>query len=290
MSAMDDASLRRLYDDLLRLAPAASTHPTEDDWVRFGDGSLSAGELAQLADHVVTCRACADIYRVVADVRRAAPGLAADALPRHAVARRWWFGVAVAAAAVAAVASSVWFARTPSRDGGEPAAPPVAVAPAPQTPVPSPSTPPPSGIPAWASLGEPPVVRLPAALALTMRGSSGDRQAFLRDFGSAIAPYRQGRFADAVPPLLQVAAAHPDIPETWFYLGVSQLHAGRPELAVDALARGRASAEVGAEAEWLEAVALARSGRVIDADARLRAVCAGGGPFGARACEARGTR
>lgn len=286
MTTLDDADLRRRYRELLHDDAPPSAHPTDDDWVAFADGTMDAPARARLADHLLACAACADVHRVVVQVREGAPAVAPDAMPRtEPGAWRAWYGLAAAAALAVVVSGTLWMTR-----GRAPAPPEVAVAGDPTPAAPPPASPASSALPAWAgSLGEPPIVRLPAALALTMRGAGDDRQAFMRDFGRAIAPYREGRFADAVPELTRVADAHPAIAETWFYLGVSQLFAGDADAAAAALARARPSTEVGEEAQWLEAVALRRAGRADDATARLRAICAVTGPFQSRACEAERT-
>lgn len=289
MTTLDDADLQRRYRELLHDDAPPSAHPGDDDWVAFAEGTLDVSARARLADHLLVCARCADVHRVLRQVREGAPGVAPDAIPpTEAAAWRSWYGLAAAAALAVVVSGTLWVTReraqVPSAptavdtSGAAPSAPPLA----------SPEPPP---LPAWAAvLGEPPIVRLPAALALTMRGAGDDRPAFMRDFGRAITPYREGRFADAVPELTRVAAAHPAIAETWFYLGVSQLFAGDAEAATAALARARPSTEVGEEARWLEAVALVRAGRAGEAAAGLRAICAGAGPFSARACEAERTR
>ncbi|MGD9905916.1 MAG: hypothetical protein AB7U83_20790 [Vicinamibacterales bacterium] len=257
-------------------APAAIVHPPEDAWVRFASRDLDPAERASMADHIVACAECARVYRAVAEVSGSGAGLGAG--DRTATSSRWRERVALAASVALAVAGWTWLI---------PAAPsaPSAVAPAagPVAPPPSPSRAEP---PAWAALGEPPALRLPASLTLAVRGSRDDADAFMAALGTAMTPYRAGRFAEAATALAAVAAAHPAVPEGWFYLGAARLHAGMPAEAIEPLRRAAASAVVGDDASWWEAVALARAGRDDDAQRALQALCAAAGPNRARACAA----
>jgi len=117
-----------------------------------------------------------------------------------------------------------------------------------------------------------------------MRGTEDDRNAFLKAFGEAIAPYRAGRFAEAASALAPVAERYSDVVETWFYLGTARLYSGAPAEAIEPLRRARSSEVVGDDAHWLQAVAMQRAGRDTEARAELRAMCAAAGDYRDRAC------
>jgi hypothetical protein len=133
-------------------------------------------------------------------------------------------------------------------------------------------------------------VRLPAALALTVRGVDAKRDALLQEFGAAIAPYRQGRYQQAVDALTPLSTRYRDVPEIAFYLGVSQLLAGDPVSAIPPLREAGKSEVVSADARWFEAVALERSGNSQQATAVLKELCGAPGPYQTRACAAGGEK
>ncbi len=108
---------------------------------------------------------------------------------------------------------------------------------------PDPSTPartagPPSASPPQMLLVEKLPVRVSADRVLP-RGKGGDQQAFLDDFGRALAPYREDRYEDAVTEMRKLAAAYKEAPEPSLYEGVSLLMLQRSADAVRALERAR---------------------------------------------------
>jgi hypothetical protein len=263
------------------LAPA-DRHPTEDEWVRFAASELDPEARAGMADHIVACAECARTYRAVAEVTRGAARLPAAGRPERS--STWRQSMALAASVALAITGWSWLIPVPApetRSDVPAAAPSIAAAPAPVAAVPAPTV-----TPVWAALGPAPAVQLPASFTLAVRGPQDDASAFMRAFGAAIAPYRAGQFAAAAEALTVVATAHPDVPEAAFYLGIARLHAGQPGEAVDPLRRGAASAVVGSEARWWEAVALARDGRSADAQQALERLCASDGAVARRACTA----
>lgn len=275
-----DDALQRAYRTLP--APAGDAHLSEDDWVRLAADELDAGARAGFADHIERCAACAETFRAVSAVRDGAAAFDPGA-PRVAPGGGWtprvWVGLAAAATVVLAVSPWLTGPRGPA-GGPDPTTGPAAGATsAPVTAAPPPTAPAPAppAWRAWAELPAPPSVTLPAALALEVRGAPSNRETFLTAFGPAIAPYREGRYAEAASALAPVAERFTDIPEAWFYLGVSRLYAGQPADAVDALARASASDAVGAQAAWLRVVALERAGRADEASAALAAFCRTGG-------------
>jgi hypothetical protein len=268
-----DPQLQQAFASL-RVDPSTG-HPSEDDWARFAANDMPAEERTQLADHVVSCTDCASMFRVVSLVSADAKANRTEVDHRPSVAD--WRWLATAAALVLTVGLGAWWAvrsravDNSSQAGSAPiAAPAVDAAPAASA--------------AWASLSSAPEVRLPPSLILTMRGTEADRDAFLKAFGEAIAPSRAGRFAEAASALAPVAERYSDVVETWFYLGASRLYSGAPAEAVEPLRRARSSEVVGAEARWLQAVALQRAGRESEARAELQAICAEAGDYQARAC------
>jgi hypothetical protein len=269
-----DAELQQAFASL-RAAPSAD-HPSEDDWARFAGNEMSAAERIQVADHVVSCTDCATIFRVVSHVVADAKviRIAAD----HRPALGDWRVLAAAAAVVLTIGLGTWWAlragadRSQARADSAPpiAAPAVGVAVAPSA--------------SWASLPSAPDVRLPPNLILAMRGTEGDREAFLRAFGEAIAPYRAGRFGEAAAALAPVAERYSDVVETWFYLGTARLYNAAPAEAIEPLRRALTSEVVGADARWLQAVALQRAGQEVEARAALQAICDEAGDYRDRAC------
>jgi hypothetical protein len=178
-----------------------------------------------------------------------------------------WRVLAAAACVVLAVGSSVWWVvRSGADDNSQQRAtserPPVAT-PSVEAAVTQSAS--------WASLPGAPDVRLPADLVLTTRGVNPDRDAFLKVFGEAIAPYtrravrrsRQRRWHRS-------RSATPMSSRCGFYLGTSRLYSGAAAEAIEPLGRARGSEVVGDDARWLQAVALQRAGRESEARTALR--------------------
>ncbi len=283
-----DAKLQRQYAALARAT--SESHPSEDDWLRFADGALDEASRLRLADHVTACADCADVFRVVVHVREGAPTLgvatSSSGTDRASTASRAWYGLALAATLVLAIAGVArWQARAgapaaPSQVASSAPGPSAVRATAPSAPAVV------DGPRSWAALPVAPAITLPASLALVVRGASTPADAFMTAFGAAIVPYREGRYSDAAAALDGVTRRYPDSTEGWFYLGASRLLAGDAVGALAPLERARASTVVAAEARWLEAIALERAGRGADADAALTAICASDAGNRARACAA----
>lgn len=280
-----DAALRQTYRTMA--ASQAGAHLSEDEWVALASDDLDAATRARFADHIERCASCAEVFRAVATLGAEAGAFDAGA-PQTAASGGWWSSrvwVGLAAAATVVLAVAPWLTAPNEqrsgpearRPGTEAAAPAPALAPAASSaPVPAAEAAPAPALRAWAELPAAPSVTLPASLALEVRGTPSDRDAFLAAFGPAIAPYREGRYAAAALALAPVAERFSAIPETWFYLGVSRLYAGQPADAVDALARAAASDAVGAQAAWLRVVALERARRGGEASAALADFCRSG--------------
>lgn len=293
MTTLDDVDLARRYRDLVQADGVPSLHPSEEQWVQFAEGTLDEASRVRLADHIAVCGMCADTHRVVAAVRDAAAGVAPDATTaRESAPWRPWYGLAAAAALALAVSSALWFARGPAPSPE--AAPVVAAAPPGAAPLAgsadSAIAPAAAAVAprAWAALPLAPAVTLPGSLALVVRGTAPDSQAFLAAFGAAIAPYRAAHYSEAAVSLETLTRSFPDVPEGWFYLGVSRLLASDAAGAIAPLERAGGSGVVGDEAAWLRAVALERAGRTAEASAALRALCTGTSGARQRACDAEG--
>ena len=257
-------------------------HPDEDAWVRFACDELDVGERGPLVDHAFACGSCAATLRAVTHVRQGAAAIDEGAPPAwraKSYPLYMWLGVAAALviAVIGAMVLSPGEATRPDSD-------PVGSA-TPSTP----STPPAPAAraepPSWARLETAPEVRLPASLALTVRGADRNREA-LEAFGVAIAHYRAGRFGEAANLLQPLAARRPDIPEFGFYLGIAQLFSGNSSAAVAPLRQARASRMLSEDAQWFEAVALEQAGSRTEARDLLTVLCASPHPYRARACTA----
>lgn len=283
-----DPQLQAGYRAVLRDQSRVGEHPSEETWVRFSCDALTADEQARLADHVVACAACAELFRAVAEVRAGAVAFDPHAPPAAMVPESTapgWYRLAAAAALVLALGSAAWWQTAGSRSGAsvtrveaptlipatEPDRPPAVVAQAP---------------PSWAALPVAPAVSLPAAFTLVVRGASAEHEVFMAAFGAAIAPYREARYADAAAGLEGVTRQFPQVAEGWFYLGVARLLSERAADAVEPLRRARGSEVVGEDARWFETVALARAGRADEAATALQAMCEGRESHRAGACEA----
>jgi hypothetical protein len=278
----DGPDLDALRQDYAALTKESlpSTHPDEETWVLLASGELAGDERERLAAHVFDCADCAQVYRAVALVRESAADFdkGAPAPQRTHTSRVWTYaGLALAAGIVLAVGAVLALRWGNQNDQGQTAQ---AIAPAATV---SPRIAPPEPR-EWARGGEVPDVRLPASLALAIRGENADRDALLREFGEAIAPYREGHFKEAAQALTPLAQRWPAVPEVAFYLGVSHLFAGDPSSAIAPLRQARTSEVVGQDARWYEAIALERSGKRDDADAALRGLCESPGPYRAGAC------
>jgi hypothetical protein len=255
-------------------------HPNEDAWVRFACDELAADERDRLVDHALACGDCAATLRAVTQVRRGGTAIDAGA-PRASLTRSYrpYIWVGLAAALVIAVGGAMVL-RSGELNRRPAGAAIVSVRPAERASQVARVEP-----AIWARLDTPPEIRLPASLALAVRGSD-NRQALLEAFGQAIAPYRAGRFGEAADLLAPLAARRPDIPEFAFYLGIARLFSGDSSAALAPLRQARASSALSHEAQWHEAVALERLERRDEAKRLLSALCAASSPYHKRACDA----
>jgi hypothetical protein len=191
-------------------------------------------------------------------------------------ARGWgWLRPLFLGSAVAAAALLVWFVS--SRSEVAPTAPPestVAIAQPPSVPV-------------FLLPLQKPDVRVGMA-ALTWRGSTGTNNQLLADLKPGLDAYRQGDYATADRELTALAARYPGTIEILFYQGVSRLFLNDLTGAIAALTAAEAigDAMFAADVSWYRAVAEQRAGNVVDARARLGALCRANSEGAARACAA----
>jgi hypothetical protein len=132
-----------------------------------------------------------------------------------------------------------------------------------------------------------PAVKL-TMLALTWRSARPSGAGFAEDIAPALNDFRADRFDQCQRRLVMLASRYPSSVEIPFYQGVSELFLGRPDDAVRTLRRARRLADetFEADASWYLGIALARSGRGVEARARFTALCKGASPYAAEACAA----
>lgn len=271
---LEDARERHRHDpplDVLRAARAEALpetlqqqtieHLASSTWSRAlvdgaddGDASLDPASVDRL------------LTRITQDAKRGAvPG------------RRWrWiWAPALTLASIALVAAAVvlWRNQTPRAPEVEQDT----AAPAAATPAPRPSF--------RLSLDKPDVKL--TALALVLRGESNSGR-FADDVAPGLNAYRAGDYQTAARDLEGLKSRYPKSVEIPFYLGISRLFLGDAAAAVTALESARAMNDdsFNDEAKWYLAVAYERVGRLDRARALLDRLCAGNGPFAARACAA----
>ncbi|HZT74099.1 MAG TPA: hypothetical protein VE996_10635 [Terriglobales bacterium] len=104
----------------------------------------------------------------------------------------------------------------------------------------------------------------------------------------ALLLYRDDRYRAAAQALAAVARSSPGQPEPWFYLGVSRLFLGDNQAAAASFARASelASGSLAQSADWYRAVALVRANQVAAAEPLFQRLCASGGLYATRACQA----
>lgn len=268
MTTEQDADgLRRAFEALS--SDAAFTQdcpPSERIWAG-ARGELLPADVEKLAEHLAGCGACAAAWRTAMDFGPAATGV--RPIGGLSTVTRWV--LPLAAIIVLSVGGYIAYdllTETQAEPVGQVAR---------GNDVPLPRQP---MLPL-----DPAPIRVPAEYALVWRGS-GTGKEFLTQFAAALEPYRAANYDEAITRFTKLAGRHPGLPEPFFYLGVSQLLAGRTEDAITTFERVRAQApgELAADADWYQAVAEERAGRVAGARQRLAALCNRGGPAAGRAC------
>jgi hypothetical protein len=212
------------------------------------NGELAPADAAAVVDHVSSCGACAEAWRIAQELEVEQAG-GAPVIPFPARRRTSVVWGLLAAAATLVLAIGAW----PLLRGASAPAAPVATA---VTPAP-PSAPAPVPEQTTAALGpaieKAPVV-LSASRVLVFR-SKASADPFVDAFAAAIEPYRRDDYPEAITRLDALARKYPDADEPPFYLGVSLLIASRPADAVVPLrraAKGRDAAIAAQARRYLE--------------------------------------
>ena len=187
----------------------------------------------------------------------------------------FWKAVPVGALAAAAIALVVWVRLHQS---ASPASTPVAVV----QPTPRPDA---SKVLQWEKLP----IKLQAQSILVWRGSPRNAQEkYVSELTSALAYYRDDKFAEANQQLLGVVKEFPRGVEAQLYLGISEL---KLEQNSDAIGPLHAAQELGPEtyredATWYLALAYLRTGDLQSGRTELQKLCGGKSGYAARACTA----
>lgn len=99
------------------LPEAGATCPSEERLAALAMGEVSGAARTELADHVVACPRCAEAYRTLAELHRAAGEAGRGREPERTRKRSWLLAGAAAAALAAAVGLAVF--ELPERPPGE---------------------------------------------------------------------------------------------------------------------------------------------------------------------------
>jgi hypothetical protein len=246
---------------------------TDDRAVRYLGETLSEPEREAFEVHVLECAECSDLLeaaRVARDV------LEEDALAARRVRRRPLLRMASLAAGLITVAAASFLLVRP-RAGTLPTstAPGVPVT---STPAVAPTLEGKGSDPEWAELGR---VEPPSYVPLTLRAPRAPDAAFDRAMGH----YARHEYETAAAGLREVTRERPSLGEAWFFLGVSELMAGRARDARAALAQAARLGQppYAGAAAFFGAKADLQLGEVDPARRALREVTAGGGPYAGEA-------
>lgn len=213
-----DELLRRAFEALSESEGFRADCPPADRLWDGARGALTPEETRVLTEHLAGCGACAAAWRAALAFGSSGPTRADDERPRH-ISRF----LALAAGVLITAAGVLIYQLLRDR---------------PPEPVETLSRATDIALPPQLSPLEPAPIRVPAEYALVWRGA-GDGAAFLKELADALAPYRAGDYVTAVARLEPLAQKYGDVPEPWFYLGVSQLMIERPREALASLARAR---------------------------------------------------
>jgi TolA-binding protein len=250
----------------------------EDRAVLYLQDALPEDEREEFEVHLLECADCSDLL----EAARLARDVLQDDAPAARTVRPFRIvRVASLAAGLVAVAAASFLFLRPG-----PVAGPVAVPP--RIPVTSP--PPPDTAPRAAATLEPAHpspelaalgrVEPPTYLPLATRAPAATDAAF----DLAMAHYARREYVEAAEGLRAVVRERPSS-EAWFFLGVSELMAGRVRQARATLARAALSGQppYASAAVFFVAKADLRLGDADAARQALRDVVAGGGPYAAEA-------
>jgi Putative zinc-finger len=266
---MSDDRVARAYQAI----PAPDGHLSEEAWERFLDGELAGPEREAAVHHITRCPECARVHRgLVAFEGESGPLRSQHARKGPAAVWRWAGAAAAALAAITIFVARPRIAQAPSGEVTSPASAPAASV----------------ALPSLSTAVAPLPVRVAQDRAVVYRGGGDDPAAFLKAFDEAIAPYRSGRYADAVASLAALRARFPEAPEPPLYEGVALLMTSRTAEAGERLARAErlaAGTEWAPDAEYYSARARLQNGQS-EGRATLNRLCASPGPYRQPACDA----
>lgn len=247
-----DAELDRMRQAFADDTTAATDCPPAVRIWEAVNSRLEPVDAAAVVDHVASCGACAEAWRMARELEPAEAGSGPIPFPEKRRKSVVW-GL-LAAAATLALTIGAW----PLLRGTPAPAPRVAgtITPS-QAPAAKPA-PAQTTAALGPSIEKAPVV-LSASRVLVFRNQTS-ADPFVEDFAVAIEPYRKDDYPEAITRLDALARKYPDADEPPFYLGVSLLIASRRADAVAPLRRaanGR-DAAIAAQARRYLALATAR--------------------------------
>jgi TolA-binding protein len=203
---------------------------TPDTAERYVGGTMAEAERSAFEEHFFGCDACFRTVQALQDARETLALLPAEAQAAAAQPSRRTLPVTwMALAAMLVLSVLVW--RLP-RQADQPAEPPAATA--------APAPAPPASVPApIAAPVEDPLVRLgrispPPYVALATRSATDANE---RTFEQAMTHYSAGRYDQASRALQEITTLDPTLAHALFFLGVSDLMAGRDAPARTAFER-----------------------------------------------------
>ena len=217
----------------------------DDVAVAYLRGQLPEAERDAFEEHYFECADCFERLQTVRQLHGMLrePGVVAGATApaRKLVPRRGpsmpWLAMAAGAAFVAVGAAFVLRNAAPPQPIG--ATPPAAVAPSPEGATAAPVVPEPPPLDVLARVEPPPYAPL------VLRGGAAETA-----FDRAMEKYVRGDYAGAAEGLRAAAKEDPESGDVLFYLGVSELLAGRPQQAIGVLRMAGAADPAFSEAAW----------------------------------------
>ena len=245
----------------------------DDRAVLYLQDALPEDEREQFEVHLLECPDCSDLLEAA---RLAREVLEERDSPAQTVRPFRIVRVASLAAGLAAAAAASFLLLRPGPVAGPVTTPPrIPVVSHPTSAVPpSTAAPPASPSPELGALGR---VEPPTYLPLTTRAPAASDPAFDR----AMAHYARREYVEAADGLRAVVRERPSSGEAWFFLGVSELMAGRAREARATLARAALAGQppYADAAVFLGAKADLQLGDADAARPALRDVVTGGGPY-----------
>lgn len=249
-----DAELDRMRQAFAGDTAAGADCPPAPRLWEAVHGELDPAEAAVVVDHLSSCGACAEAWRLAREIAPEQTD-ARPVLPFPVKRRASVVWGLLAAAATVLLAVNAW----PLLRGASTPATPVATAvtPATSTPAPAPAPVPEQTTAALSPAIEKAPVVLSATRVLVFRNKTS-ADPFVAAFAAAIEPYKKDDYPEAIARLGALARKYPDADEPPFYLGVSLLMASRPADAVAPLkraAKGRDAAIAAQARRYLELAA-----------------------------------